>query len=260
MANIRLCLDVSVSGTGNQWADPANTITASSAASALPATATQNPDRRYIWRSLSQIDGQWLLLTAALPIAATCCAVANLKLQNNGSVKLQSCNDGVTWVDVGTFPAADPVRNLTFLCFAAQTNAFWRLLFVNGSGAVADYAEVGYAFLGQYFEPTINFDAPMDIQPVDLSVPGVSDSGQKTFTRKSRYDAFACQFSGAPQADADSLQAIYELAQTTVPFFLLVDTSKSALNYLARFSAAPMRRLGDLPSTFDWSAAFEEAL
>jgi hypothetical protein len=225
----------------NLWNATASTCTALSAANALPATASQNPDRTYPWRSLTQTADQWVKIDAASGITPTSCAIANPRLQNAGSLKLQRSDDNAAWTDTGTFPAADADTRVTALFFSDGTHRYWRIYSTNGNPGVADYAETGYVHLGTYLEPTAKPQAPFDIRHTDPSVMRASEDGQVTFAARTRYAAGTIDCFMA-QTDLDNLRTVYRTVGLRTPFFLVFDTSATWLHLLARF-------------TGDWSKA-----
>jgi hypothetical protein len=237
MSKIRFLYD-------NVWADAGGTVAATSEASALSAAASQNPDRSYVWRSLSQVANQALTRDLGSSKAATCVAVANVKRQNAGTLKLQEAGIGAgpgAWNDVATIPVQDAHSRVSFAFFNSLSARHWRLLFLNGNGALADTAEVGYVHLGTYFEPTYNIMNP-EIHRFDPSVGRASVDGQSTFAQRSPFDYGDFNFDAMPEADLNSLQSIYHSVGNSTPFFVVLDTALPWMAWLLRFSS-PVRSM-----------------
>lgn len=237
MAKSQLFVDRNVT-TGNLWQVAAAALTASSAASALPATNTQNPDRTKTWQSAQNTTTQYIDIDLGASYAATGVAIANLRLLGAGALKLQqrgtSGSPGAA-VDVATLPAMDARTQVTYVTFGTVTARHWRLLWTNPTSA-SDYASAGYVFLGQYYETTVNPSSPLDLPRLPLSTARTSDYGQKTFQRKGDLYTVRLQYRDLPEADSDAIRAIYEIVQVTAPFFYVLDNTRGWQSWLVRMS------------------------
>lgn len=240
MAKARFFVDRGVAATGNLWSASTSTVSASSEATALPAAATRNPDRTYPWRSAVDTGEAALDLdlgTGYTSYPVTAVALANVRLLGTGVVKLQERGTGSspgTATDVLTLPAMDAGRRITYGYPASPVTArHYRLLFTNPTSA-EDFAEVGYVFIGQYFEPAVNFSTPADFPYEDPSVARVSESGQATFVERTPYYAGDLTFSDLAQSDFDALHAIYQIVRGTTPFFLVLDANQAWQNALVQ--------------------------
>lgn len=260
MARARLLVDRTVS-TGNLWNDPMSTISASSATTALPAAATQNPDRRYVWRSEMRTDEPYLRLDLGSTKAFNFVAVANVKIPGTGVCYLQQLGTGGApgaAVDVAALPAMDESRKIAFVFFGSQSQRHVQLYFSNPT-VTNDYAEVGYVALGTYFEPGSNFSVPVQLPQQDPSTARVSEGGQKSFIQRDPYMAGALTFEDLLEADFDALQDIHDLVRIGTPFFLVLDTARAWMNYLARFTGfVPEQAMS--PGRVSLNLGFEEAL
>lgn len=219
----------------NMWNLSTSVASALSSANAMPAASAQNPDRRAPWRSLTQTADQWNKVDLGSTMTPTCAAIANPRLQNAGTLKLQSSPDNAAWTDVATFPAADPDTNVSIVFFTATGRRYYRVYSTNGNGAVADYAELGYVFLGTYLEPTAKPIEPQISRP-DPSVERASEDGQKSYAARSTFAYGAFQFFMA-QTDVDNLRTVFRTVGMRTPFFLVLDTTATWLQWLARFSS-----------------------
>lgn len=260
MARARFLLDRTVT-TGNRWNAPATVISASSSVPALPAAASQNPDRSYIWRSNPSTGEAHLRVDLGSALAFNVVAVANVKLVGTGVVKLQELGTGGApgaAVDVATLPAMDAVRKITYIVFGSQTKRHVQLLFTNPTAA-NDYAEAGYVALGTYFEPGSNFRVPIDLPYTDRSVPRMAEGGQKTFAQREPVLGAQLQFDDLLEADFTHLQDLYQIVRIGTPLFMVLDTARSWMNLLGRFTGfTPVEALA--PGRLSLSLGIEEAL
>lgn len=245
MANIRFLT------IANLWSAGETTITGSSEAAALPVALTAQTERGKVWRSLSDIANQWAQADLGSALSVTCCAIANPKLQNAGSLKLQRSSDGSAWTDVDTFPAADVETNVTYLFFDALAYRYWRVLSVNGNGAIADYAEIGYIYLGTYFEPATNVTTPLNVKREDPSVWSSSPDGQITTTTRTAYASWANQFEAVDESDLTNFRTLFRSVGRRIPFFCVVDQSLTWSAWLCRTASELGWVARDVPGLYD---------
>jgi hypothetical protein len=224
----------------NQWLR--GTASASSTASAsLSAALSQNFDRTAVWRSGTSTVDQWIeiLLDAFAPV--TCVAVANLRRHAGGSVVLQYWN-GSAYVSVASLPAQDAGRRTSFAFFAqvAGTPTRWRLYFANTT-MVSSYVEVGYVFIGTYFQPSSNVADPVDMQYHDPSIATFGVDGQQTVSVRSQYMVGSWQWELLGDADLLALDAIFQFVGAFTPIFFLLDATRIWTMWYA-WLTAPMPR------------------
>lgn len=242
----------------NEWIEAV--LTASSEADGLPAGASTNPDRSYVWRSKTQTADQTLQGTLSAAVACTMVAVANIKAMNAGTVKLQQAGSGVTpgaWVDVVELPAAHETAKVA-VAFFATTARHWRLYFTNGAPANADYAEVGYVGLGAYFEPSRVMPVGYEMPIHDPTVITRSLDGQETSAARSVYMACELGFYALNQADLDSLDAMRRAVAVRTPMFMTLDLEKNWKWYLGRLRS-PLAIEPMKGNQFEVTVGFEEA-
>ncbi len=246
----------------NLWSAPTSIVTAATAAPALPAAASQNPDRSYIYRSLQQTGEQTLDcdLGSVQPVSAI--AAANIKLLGTGALILQHRGDSGspgTPVTVATLPNQDPGTRASVAIFDPRSHRHWRLRWTNPTSA-SDYAEVGYVHLGGYFEPTRNVEVPIPWHLIDPSIKTPSVDGQVTTTRRSAFRAGTFTFRLLQQPDRDGLvETLYGTVGQRLPIFTVLDSSLPWSVMLARIAsnirAEFMRGPGIYEVEFDWEEA-----
>src|SRR5262245_34665461 len=92
----------------HEWSAAGGTLAATWAAAALPASARQDTERTYVWRSLSQAADQLLARDLGSAKAINYVATANVKRQGGGTLKLYEAGTGAgpgAWNLVTTLPA-----------------------------------------------------------------------------------------------------------------------------------------------------------
>lgn len=240
---------------------PAATLTASSASSALPVTASQSPDRSYVFRSGTvavavTIDAD---LGAAYSLSAA--AVANVRLFTGGVLEVYNRGTGATpgaATLLATLPAQDVSRRAAVVFFSAVSVRHVQFVFTNPT-LVSSYVELGYAFLGAAFEPTINVRVPLDTDLIDPSVVAHSVDGQKATTERTRYEVGTHELFYAPAADADGFQAMQTAVGVRVPFFMVLDVTLGWTCWMAYFSTPIKRRFEEVNGRYTMSYGWEEA-
>lgn len=258
MSAIRFCWN-------NLLTVPGVVVASSSALSTLPNTNAILPDRTLVWRSTSTTGDQWVSFDLGAAAAVTVLAIANPKLQTGGTLKLQRSPDNTTWTDVATLPAADVDTKVTFVFFGSISFRYWRIYFTN-VGAVSDYVEVGYAFVGTYFEPANNVVGPLPAPLVDNSVVTKSLAGQRSTTVRPQQSTGTFTWESLTESDRGALQQIFRAQGQGLPSFCVLATAISWTAWLLYFGASSgatvaLSRTFTIADTFyDVAVDWEEAL
>lgn len=252
---------------GNLWNATFVALSGSTTAAALPWTNTQNPERMTVGRSATGTGTAYIDIDlganyASYPVTAI--AVANVKLIGSGVLKLQERGTGSTpgsATDVATLPTQDAFRKIAFAYPAATvTKRHYRLLFTN-PGSDNDYAELGFVFLGSYFEPGVNWSSPSEFGYDDPSLVRTADGGQESLRTRTPYYEGALEFRDILQADFDALHTIYDICVTAgAPFFLMLDEDQDWQNALVRFSGGIRPVRGRSPGRLTFNCAYKEWL
>ena len=252
MPNIRL-LDTDQYGTA--------TLAESSEAAALPAEATQDPDRSYVWRSLTQTGTQEIDIDLGSVKAVTACAVANVTLVGTGALELYERGDAASAgaaTLVATLPSQDAERRAAVSFFASQSHRHWQLKWTN-PGADSAYAELGFCALGTYTEPTVNVSAPLPLAEVDPSVVRLSVDRQRRTVARTRYLAGTWTWQDVADADRDSLEALFRSLGVRVPLFMTLDTTLAWTTVLGYVTSGLQQGVGVLSGRYDVAFSWEEA-
>lgn len=246
----------------NLWSGSSGSIAALSAASALPAAASQNPDRTYVYRSLSQTANQYLTRDLGSAQAVTALGVANVRLQNAGALKLyeggSSASPGVYNL-VATLPSQDADTRVATAAFGSVSARHWKLEWENGIPATPDYVELGFACLAAFFEPSRHPVLPLGLRRADPSVMRASVDGQQTWTQRTHFASGALVFNNAPEADLDTYRQMYRQLGRRTPFFFILDDSLGYQQWLLRFASDVDFTRKPVPGRYDVALAVEEA-
>lgn len=245
----------------NQYSKTTTVLAASSAASALPVGATQNPDRSYVWRSANNTVVQTIDIDLGAVTAIAAIAVANVRLLGAGVLECYERGDAAAAgaaTLVATLPTQDADTRVAFAFFNSQSHRHWQLKWTNPT-AVNDYAEVGYVFLGTYVEPTVNVSAPSDLDYDDPSIGTPSVDGQESFTVRTRFASGTWEFYYAPEALLTSLRIIYRAVGVHTPIFVVLDTTLTWTGWLCRFVGGIGHRLEDVAGRYTLTCGWKEA-
>lgn len=246
--------------SSNRYNTSATVLAASSAAAALPVGATQNPDRSYVWRSLTQTGVQTIDIDLGSVLAVTSIAVANVKLVGTGGLELYERGDagspGAATL-VATLPAQDRDTRTAFAFFTSQSHRHWQLKWTNPTAA-SDYAELGYAFLGTYTEVARNIRVPASIRRPDPSQAVVSVDGQKVFRRRTKYFTGTWEFLEVGESELSTHRALFDAIGVGTPHFVVLDTSLAWSCWFARFVEALEFALSELAGRYNVGLAWEE--
>lgn len=236
MARIRFC-----DGLRNLYIAPTTTLTASSEALALPVGATQNPDRSYVWRSLTATTTQTIQVDLGVAALVNSFVVANVRRLGVGELKLYhrgSAGTPGSRVWVATMATQDRDTRATYAFFSSLTERHWELEWTNPAAESA-YAELGYAHLGTYLEPSVNVSVPARISRPDPSIPSVSVTGQESYAVRQKYFTGAWDFRLIPESMLTDLRTMWDSMGVSGAFFQVLDTALPWTTWYARW-AGPM--------------------
>lgn len=240
---------------------PAATLTASSASSALPVTASQSADRSYVFRSGTVAVPVTIDVDLGAVYTLSAAAVANVRLFAGGALQVydrgSGASPGVATL-IATLPASDAARRAAAVFFAAVTARHVQFVFTN-PGAVSSYVELGYAFLGEPMEPSANVSVPLDTDLIDPSVVSMSVDGQKATTERTRYEVGTHALFYVPTADAEAFAVMQTAVGVRIPFFMVLDVTMGWTCWMAYFSTPVRRRFEAAISRFTISYGWEEA-
>lgn len=245
----------------NAWPSLAGTLTPSSAVAALPAAASQSPDRSYVWRSNPATGVHTLDRDFGGLVSCSAVGVANAKILAGGAIEVSHRGDGGSpgaETVLGTITAVDRDTKAATAFWSAQSHRHWRLKWTN-PGAVNDFAEVGFVHLGTYYEVPVNPSVPLEIRRMDPSLVSASADGQRTTARRSKYYAGAWAFRHVLDGQLDELRAIFDASGVGVPFFQVLDTSRAWWCWLAYQSPEIGIGLGEIDTRFGVGLTWEEA-
>jgi hypothetical protein len=244
----------------NRYAEATTVLTASSESSALPVKASQNPDRSYVFRS----GTVGVAVTVEADLGAVrninAIAAANVRLFTGGVLEVYQRGTGATAgaaVLVATMPAQDALRRTTFAFVSTVSARHWQFKFTN-PGLVSGYVEMGYAFLGEAFQPSVNVRVPLDTQVIDPSVIERSVDGQKSTTFRTNYDAGNMELFFVPTADAEAFATMQSVVGVRLPFFMVLDDTLSWTAWLAAFTTPIGRKFEEAVARYTVTYGWEE--
>lgn len=254
MPNIRLLYD-------NKYTTSATALTASSAAAGLPIGASQNQDRSYVWRSLSQTGVQTIDIDLGSVLAVTSVAVANVRLLGTGVLELYQRGDAASpgaATLVETLPAQNANRRTAAVFFASQSHRHWQLKWTNPTSAT-DYAELGYCHLGTYLEPTTNVTVPLTIDEIDPGVVRLSIDRQRSVVTRTRYTVGRFDWNYLGNADRDNVRVVWNTGGVSTPLFAVLDTGLAWTTWLLYMAESLNEQFNETANQytvgFDWEEA-----
>lgn len=223
-------------GYVNRW--KTGTLTASSSATGLPAAATQVPDRKYVWRSNASTGVATLDCDFGAAQSIRMVAVANVKLLSGGTLRLNTRGTGGAPGAASalvTLPTQDATTLAAVGVFNATSVRHAQLEWLN-PGAVSDYAELGFAFVGDYIEPALNPLPGWAYDRQDPSVSRVSLHRQKQFATRDKYLVGRWSWDGSKFADWDLFRALYEAVGISTELVFSLSTTYTWTTLFARLT------------------------
>lgn len=240
----------------------AATLVASSEVAAMPVEASQDADRSYRWRSNTSTGEQTVDIDLGSVQAVDSVALANPKILGTaGTVELYQRGDSSSAGSatlVATLPSENTDRRTMVQFFASQSHRHWQLKWTT-TGA-SDYAELGFAFLGSYAEPSRNIAWPtVSADEVDPSVVRMSVDRQRSVVQRTRYSVGRFQWSMLQSSDRDLLREIWGEAGVGVPVFGVLSTGLPWTAWMLYLEPGFAQSFAARPDTYDVSIGWEEA-
>lgn len=222
MQNIKFCWD-------NLWDSDATTRTASSAASGFPLSNIKHRWHTRVWRATGDA-AEWVLMDLGSPMDIKAFILKEHNFTDAATVKIQG-NAADAWgapsVDV-TISITDD--KLVKIWETAQTYRWWRVSMADGANPDT-YVKIGRIFLGNFFEPTVNFTRRFLMQLKDPSVKTRSTGGQISVNSKPHYKAFGYEFQDVESPDNETFETIFDAVGQSKPYFIVQDADLPAKTY-----------------------------
>lgn len=253
MPNIRFLYD-------NLYTAAATTLTASSEASALPVAASQNHDRSYVYRSLTQTGVQTIDIDLGSVLAVKSVAGANVKRVGTGVLELYQRGDAGApgaAILVATLPAQNADRRTAISFFTEQSHRHWQLKWTN-PGAHNDFAELGFCHIAGYLEPSINVSVPMDFEEIDPAIVRRSTDRQRAAAARTRYTVGRFSWNDLPNADRDNLRTMWGANGVSIPLFAVLDTGLAWTAWLIFLAEGLSQRFNEVSNRYDLGLDWEE--
>lgn len=199
-------------------------VTASSQVTTLPASNVVHEFKTKVWRTGVTVADEWI--TFDLGTARTVQAVAVLAhtlAQTDSNIYVQG-NSSDSW-GAPAFQqllawSAGPI----FATFAGATYRYWRIKFTKSAANVS--RDIGRIFLGSFYETTDQPEFTGYVRGLnDLSTGHRAEGGQVYSNVRPKARTLKLSFSGIPQAQAESFQALAKTVGEHTSFFWQVDTS-----------------------------------
>ena len=237
------------------------TLTPTNEVTALPATASQNSDRRFPFRSLTGTIAIDLDIDLGSVTTIDACALANVTLFSGGALELYERGDagsaGAATL-VGTLSAEDADSRVAYLFPTSSAHRHWQLKWTNPS-PVSGFCEAGYVFLGTYSELSVNVSAPFATRLQDLSVLRRSPSGGRSTSSHPTIRTAQWRVQDAPEADRAIVDDVFRSVGVRVPIFVVLDTAKAWTALLLYFASEMAFDFGSLDGRYDIAMDVEEA-
>lgn len=245
----------------NDYTAAATVLTPSSTSTTLPVGNSQSPDRSLVFRSGTVSVAVTIDVDFGSTKAVTAAAMANIRLFSGGALEVYDRGTGGAPGAAtlkATLSASDTYRRTAFVFFTSFSARHVQLKFTN-PGAISGYVELGHAFLGTYFEPSVNVRVPMDTEIVDPSVILSSVDGQKSTTERTNYEAGAQELYFVEESDQASFQAMQTAVGKRVPVFVVLDGALAWTCWMAYFTTGIRRRFEEATGRYTIAYGWEEA-
>jgi len=215
----------------NLYAAPATTLVASSATTPLPIGASQNPDRTYVWRSASVAADVTIDIDLGSVQAVTCWALVNVvvtgactevRLYQRGDAGSAGASTLVDTLTLATDYHATRKTGARF--FASQSHRHWQIRFQRNSGSIT--AEMGYAFVGPYYEPGRPVIPPITAPISQPSVVQRAPSGGRDVISRPMFDRLMLRWPALTEADLVLMETMVRTVGVGTPLLFVLNTNR----------------------------------
>lgn len=223
----------------NRFIGPSTILTASSSVLSSSPYQIKNPDRSLKWRSSTATTAQTVRADLGGIYPVNGAGGADIKVIGAGALELYHEGDAGSpgaSVFMGTFSAQDLATRVALLWPVLSSHRHWLFNFTNPT-AVSDYAELGFASLGQYVEPSRDIHTPAGSR-TNPTIVSPSGDGQKSFARRTRYAAGTWKWKPSHDtAVLAEMQAVEDVVGVDIPFFAAQDLTQTRMMWLCHLTS-----------------------
>lgn len=214
MANIKFCYDNLIAASGV-------TITASSEATGFGAENIYNIHYDVPWRTTGD-TAEWIKFDFGAAVNVTDFIIKYHNLTSGATLKIQA-NATDAW---GT-PSVDETlsitdNNIVKAWAAAQSYRWWRIYIDDGSNPDT-YIELGYAFLGESFQPTRNYTQPSETEGIDPTETVFSGDSHPWIIAKTESIRYIWAFPSILQTEITDYKTLRDAVGMHTAFFAIED-------------------------------------
>lgn len=237
------------------------TITASSETTDRPATYLASPYRWKKWRSATDVVDQWVKFDLGSAQSLQAFLLADWTAHAGGKIWAQA-NATDAWGaptvnELFTLPASNVTRVIGVWLPAAQSLRWVRFLFEN-TGAANAYVDLGVAFAGAYFEPSVNLTDDFSLTRTDPSVITATPDGQESAVEYGKFFDVAAVYEDVAAADKASFLDLFDTVGVSRALFFAVDPDDADLTFYGRFLRIPDLQHRLLLTQWDLKIDFRE--
>jgi hypothetical protein len=195
------------------------TITASSAASGLPAANAVDTFVAKVWRTTGKTS-EWIKFDLGSAKKNTMIAIFGHNLTSGATVTVQA-NSTDAWIPP-SYSHAVTWNAQAMVLFLDQTYRWWRIAIAD-TGNPDGYIEIGRICAGEYYEPAVNVTDGIQRKVMDPSTIEESEGRQGYAVEKETYRTYEVQFTGIALAQQQELETIFRAVKTIRPLVFALD-------------------------------------
>lgn len=205
----------------NLWDSVGSVKTASSEETGYPIENLIQRWHTRCWRSTDD-TAEWLKVNLQSALDVRAFVFKNHNFTAGATVKLQA-NATDSW----SSPSIDDTLSITSgqlvkIYETVQNYQWWRLSMVDASNPDT-YLKGGRLFLGDFFEPTMNFTDDHVRKLRDPSIKQYSSGGQVSSNQKTHYREFTYDFKWVYTPDEQTFEQIFNAVGQSLPYFICQD-------------------------------------
>lgn len=216
------------------------------------------------WRSNPPITNpEYVSFDMGSAKSMTCAGIVGHNFSSGATVKLQRSPDNSVWTDVGTFTilldADGNVLKRVVLFFSSISYRYWRIHIVDTSNP-AGYVEMGRVIIGDYYEPSRNYNDYFAIEYIDPSEEQRAAGRDPIYRQQTIYRRATVSFEYMDDTQRNKFIAMFLKVGNTKPMLLALDpTDAPSQESMYCSFLTPMRLLTALINQHDaLNVVFEE--
>lgn len=209
------------------WQSGTNTATSIGTSIGFVVTSDDDDSASHTSDNVVIHTEEWLKLDKGSAQSFQAFGLKYHNLQSDATAKIQA-HTSDSWGTPDIDVTLDITSDIIMYFWATEQSKRWIRYKVNDADNSDGYTEVGRLFTGTYFSPTVNFRRDYTKDYIDPSTIMLSDGGQLSSNKKTKYNTLSLIFEYNTDEDLTAFETIWDEIGYTKEFFFTRDRDKAS--------------------------------